>query len=64
MKTKTISTERGKELGIEEFPNFSIHGSIIGMKKHFYGKNDLLVRCGSFIYNVTNGGKHIYEEAH
>lgn len=28
------------------------------MKKQFYGKNALLVRCGSFIYHVP---KSIYD---
>ena len=35
------------------FPNFHASGSIKGMKNMFYGKNALLVRCGGYIYNVT-----------
>ena len=36
------------------FPNFHKSGSIRGMKKQYYGVAALLVRCGSYIYNVTS----------
>lgn len=39
---------------VEDFPSFDSSGSIIGMKKHYYGKDALLVRCGKYIYNVTS----------
>jgi hypothetical protein len=52
-RTKTLSVEDGKRLNISEFPNFDKSGSILGMKKMYYGKDALLVRCGSYIYNVT-----------
>lgn len=39
---------------LSEFPNFSKSGSITGMKKLYYGRNALLVRCGGYIYNVTS----------
>lgn len=38
---------------LTDFPNFHKSGSIIGMKNKYYGKDALLVRCGSYIYNVT-----------
>jgi hypothetical protein len=41
-------------LGLSRFPNFHKSGSVRGMKKLYYGMNALLVRCGSFIYNVTS----------
>ena len=41
-------------LGLSNFPNFHASGSIAGMKKQFYGKNALLVRCGNYIYNVDS----------
>lgn len=62
MKTKYLKVAKGKKLGISRFPNFSVTGSIIGMKKLYYGKDALLVRCGSRIYNVSRA-PHIYEEA-
>lgn len=46
---------------VVEFANFSATGSIAGMKKMYYGKDALLVRCGSFIYNCTGAkGDKIY----
>ena len=58
MKTKVLkATEENKQL-LSEFPNFSANGSITGMKKLYYGKDALLVKCGGYIYKVT---KEIYE---
>jgi len=37
----------------ENTPNFSATGSIKGMRKQYYGNDALLVKCGSYIYNVT-----------
>jgi hypothetical protein len=44
-----------------KYPNFHKTGSIKGMKAKFYGKHALLVRQGSWIYNVT---VRIYNMAH
>ena len=64
MKVKTLSVADGIRIGIGMFPNFHKSGSIKGMKDQFYGKKALLVRCGSYIYNVS-GVPHIYHnEAH
>ena len=52
MKTKTMSKSEGDRINISQFPNFSRTGSISGMKKLYYGHDALLVRCGSYIYNV------------
>ena len=62
MRVKTLSVKDGHRLHIEAFPNFSARGSIKGMKDKFYGKNALLVKCGSYIYNVGNSdyGRTIY----
>jgi hypothetical protein len=54
MKVKKLSKENGEKLEIDSFPNFHKSGSIIGMKKKFYGEKALLVRCGNFIYNVSS----------
>ena len=53
MKTKTLSIEKGESCNIRQFPNFHKSGSIIGMKKFYYGKDSLLVRCGNYIYHVN-----------
>ena len=60
---KYMKIAKGKELGIDRFPNFSRTGSIAGMKRLYYGKNALLVHCGSYIYNVT-AEPEIYHQAH
>ena len=54
MKTKYLKKEQGSKIHIDRFPNFSATGSIRGMKKMYYGLDCLLVRCGSYIYNVTS----------
>ena len=54
MRCKYLKVAEGKMLGISQFPNFSATGNIKGMKDKFYGKDALLVRCGSWIYNVTS----------
>lgn len=53
MRCKRLSKEDGIRVNISRFPNFDRTGSIIGMKRLYYGKNALLVRCGKYIYNVT-----------
>ena len=50
MRTKTLYRCDAQKIDISRFPNFHITGSITGMKKLYYGKNALLVRCGSWIY--------------
>ena len=57
MKTKQIN--KTAQIDLSGFPNFSKTGSIKGMKKMYYGKDALLVKSGSYIYNVTSE-PHIY----
>ncbi|KKK83614.1 hypothetical protein LCGC14_2791600 [marine sediment metagenome] len=59
-RVKYLKVAKGKRLEIDRFPNFSHTGSIAGMKRMYYGKDALLVRCGSWIYNVP---KAIYDSA-
>lgn len=61
MRTKYLKVEDGEKLDIYRFPNFSKTGSTAGMKRMYYGKNALLVRCGSWVYNVTSAPE-IYEQ--
>ena len=61
MRTKTQYKADGERLKIDQFPYYT--GSITGMKKMFYGKDALLVRCGSWIYNVPKEPM-IYQIAH
>lgn len=53
-RTRYLTVAEGKAIGIDNYPNFSATGSIRGMKERVYGKDALLVRCGSWIYNVTS----------
>lgn len=61
MGTRTLSI-RHKGL-VDNFPNFSKTGSIKGMKKLYYGKGALLVRCGDYIYNVSSDPQIYYQYA-
>lgn len=60
MKTKKMSTAQGESVNIDQFPNFHRTGSVTGMKKLYYGKNALLVRCGAYIYKVS---EEVYNKA-
>jgi hypothetical protein len=53
-RVKYLTVADGENLKIQDFPNFSRTGSVRGMKEQYYGKDSLLVRCGSYIYNVTS----------
>lgn len=62
MKVKTLSKEYHNK--VVNFPNFDKSGSIMGMKKLYYGKGTLLVRCGGYIYNVSAEPSIYYELAY
>ncbi len=52
MKTKYLPIKYQNK--VENLPNFHKSGSIKGMKDKFYGKNAILVKCGSYIYNCDS----------
>ena len=63
MKTRYLKKEYANRVeGL--FPSFSVTGSISGMKKLYYGKDCLLVRCGKYIYNVTSDPSIYYNLAY
>lgn len=62
-RVKTLSVTHPLAKTLDNFPNFDKSGSISGMKKLYYGKDALLVRCGNYIYNVTSEPS-IYEQAY
>lgn len=64
MRTKLLYKHDAERIDISRFPNFHRTGSIAGMKKLYYGKDALLVRCGSWIYNVSSEPKIYYNIAH
>jgi hypothetical protein len=49
-----MKVSEGKSIHIDQYPNFSATGSIKGMIEKYYGKDAMLVRCGSYIYNVPS----------
>lgn len=60
-RCKYMKVKDAQRVGMGQFPNFSRTGSITGMKRKFYGVDALLVRSGSYIYNVP---KSIYDMAY
>jgi hypothetical protein len=62
MKTKYLKAEFYDK--VKDLPNFSASGSIKGMKDKYYGKDVLLVKCGSYIYNVTSEPSIYYNLAY
>lgn len=59
MRTLTVNKKDLKH-DLSEFPNFSANGSIIGMKKLYYGKDALLIKSGGYIYKVTEDIYNFY----
>ena len=51
-KCKTVKQNDLKH-DLSIFPNFHKSGSIIGMKRKYYGLNCFLIRTGNYIYKVT-----------
>ena len=51
-RVRYMNKEQKKIYNLSQYPNFSATGSIQGMKEKYYGKDALLVRSGSWIYNV------------
>lgn len=47
-----------------QFPNFSVTGSIEGMREKYYGKDALLVVYGDYIYNVSSEPDIYHKHAH
>lgn len=62
MKVKILNKNAPIDLSV--FPNFSKTGSIKGMKAKYYGKDALLVRSGSYIYNVSAQPNIYHDYAH
>lgn len=64
MRVKTIYMADKQKCNLSSFPNFHISGSIKGMKEKYYGKDALLVKCGSYIYNVSGCPDIYFSLAH
>ena len=62
MRTKYLPIKHKNK--VKNLPNFHQSGSIKGMKEKFYGRDALLVKCGSYIYNVTSKPNIYHNLAH
>lgn len=62
MRVRKMNVAEGQRVNIGRYPNFHRSGSVRGMKRLYYGKDALLVRCGNYIYNVTSEPS-IYHQA-
>lgn len=54
MRVRKMTIQQGRRVDISRFPNFHKTGSVWGMKRLYYGTEALLVKCGNFIYDVSN----------
>lgn len=61
MRVKYMNKKLAQKYNLSQYPNFSARGSVYGMKKKYYGDDALLVRSGSYIYNVP---KFVYDAAY
>ena len=59
-RVKYMNKELKEKYNLDQYGNFSITGSIQGIKDRYYGQNVLLVRSGSYIYKVP---LEIYQKA-
>jgi hypothetical protein len=59
-----ILVSKREQLHLDDYPSFHASGSVSGMRKQFYGDEALLVRCGSYIYNVSRNPELYWEYAH
>ena len=60
-ENETNDKGAGKRCNISRFPNFHRTGSIKGMKRMYYGRQALLVKCGEYIYNVSSEPNIYYQ---
>ena len=63
-KVKYIKTQRAKEIGLRNFPNCHITASIKGMRDKYWGKDALIIKSGSYYYNVSSSPDIYHNEAH
>lgn len=63
-RVKRLYVKYREQLKLSDFPNFHQSGSVMGMRERYYGDNALLVRCGSYVYNVTSNPEIYNDYAH
>lgn len=62
-KVRILPVKYHDIFNMSRFPNFSKTGSVSGMRE-YYGRDALLVQCGSYIYNVTSEPEIYWNWAH
>lgn len=62
-RVKILPVKYRDVFNMSRFPNFSKTGSVSGMRE-YYGRDALLVQCGSYIYNVTSEPEIYWNWAH
>lgn len=62
-RVKILPVKYHDVFNMSRFPNFSKTGSVSGMRE-YYGRDALLVQCGSYIYNVTSEPEIYWKWAH
>lgn len=50
---EVIEADESLSIILGEYPNFHASGSVQGMRDMFYGQSAFLVRCGEYIYKVS-----------
>jgi len=63
MRVKYMSVKDKNYELLRNLPSFSVTGSVKGMKDKYYGKDALLVRSGSYIYDATSQPDLYYYDA-
>ena len=59
-RVKHMTKDEAARYNLDQYPNFGPNGNVAGMKKLYYGKDALLVRCGAYVYHVPAS---IYNQA-
>jgi hypothetical protein len=53
-KFRTIIINSDSDIDLSEYPNIHISGSILGMKKLYWGGDAMCIKKGYYIYNVSS----------
>jgi len=60
---KKITLEQGTDLNIEKFPKMHKLNRMKELSTFTSSKDDLLVKCGEYFYNVTNEPNIYFKDA-
>lgn len=60
-RTKYMTKAEAERFCLDEYPNAGPNPSISGMKNLYWGEDALCIKCGQYVYKVT---QEIYDRAH